>query len=322
VVKPTRGTVMVNARISALLELGSGFHPDYTGRDNVFLAAALMGLTRAEARERLDEIIAFADIGSHIDDPLKHYSSGMVVRLGFAVASALRPEVLITDEVLAVGDESFQRKCLRWMERYLSDGGSLIFVSHSMYHVQTLCTRALWLEDGRARLLGDSFEVTQQYLAWHEEKQRAEAPGKRVVPATMPSIRKVWIGRPDGEACDEFNQGEDVMVRGLAYSPDERAPVILAGVVRADGSAVFGTHSNDSGFVPAALGEGLFSYEMVLRAIPLLPGKYGFRSHALDPEGLRLFDTVETPFVVKGRSRDYGFVELPYKWSSGTALPD
>jgi lipopolysaccharide transport system ATP-binding protein len=107
----------------------------------------------------------------------------------------------------------------------------------------------------------------------------------------------------------------------VAYSPDGRAPVILAGVVRADGSAVWGTHSNDSGFTPTPLGEGLFSFGMTLRALPLLPGKYGFRSHALDPEGLRLFDTVETPFVVKGRSRDYGFVELPYEWSGGRMPP-
>jgi lipopolysaccharide transport system ATP-binding protein len=318
VVKPTRGTLQVNGRISALLELGSGFHPDYTGRDNIFLAAALMGLTRSETRERVDEIIAFADIGSHIDDPLKHYSSGMVVRLGFAVASTLRPEVLITDEVLAVGDESFQRKCIRWIERFLGDGGTLLFVSHSMYHVQTLCSRALWLDEGRARLYGDSFDVTQEYLAWHEQKQRAEAPAAaHVVPASMPSIRKVWIGRPDGQACDAFNQGDDVMVRGLAYSPDGRAPVILAGVVRADGSAVWGTHSNDAGFQPAPAGEGLFGFTMTLRGLPLLPGKYGFRTHALDPEGLRLFDTMETPFTVKGRTRDYGFVRLPHEWTPG-----
>ena len=317
VVKPTRGSVMVNARISALLELGSGFHPDYTGRDNIYLAAALMGLSRAETRERVGDIVAFADLGAHIDDPIKHYSSGMVVRLGFAVASALRPEVLITDEVLAVGDESFQRKCIRWIERYLGDGGTLLFVSHSMYHVQTLCSRALWLDQGQVRAQGDSFEVTQEYLAWHERKQRAEAPSGHVVPATMPSIRRVWIGRPDGQACEEFNQGDEVLVRGLAYSPDGRAPTILAGVVRADGTAVWGTHSNDAGFVPTPVGDGLFGFEMSLRDLPLLPGKYGFRTHALDPEGLRLFDTVETPFTVKGRTRDYGFVRLPHEWRPG-----
>jgi ABC-type polysaccharide/polyol phosphate transport system ATPase subunit len=320
VVKPTRGRVFINARISALLELGSGFHPDYTGRENIYLASALMGLSRSETRERIDDIVAFADIGDHIDDPIKHYSSGMVVRLGFAVATSLRPEVLITDEVLAVGDESFQRKCIRWIERYLEDGGTLLFVSHSMFHVQTLCSRALWLDHGRARMYGDSFDVTREYLAWHEEKQRAEAPARRQVPAGMPCIRDVWIGRPDGEPCDSFDQGDDVLVRGLAHSPDGRPPVILAGVVRADGSPVYGTHSNESGFVPVPAGEGLFRFEMLLRELPLLPGKYGFRSHALDPEGLRLFDTVETPFVVKGRTRDYGFVRLPHEWSGGKAV--
>ena len=139
VIEPTRGTVAVGGRVGALLELGSGFHPEYTGLANIDLAAALLGLTPREIAAKRDEIIAFADIGEHIDEPIKHYSSGMVVRLGFAVATALAPDVLITDEVLAVGDESFQKKCIAWMERYLADGGTLLLCSHSMYHVQKLC---------------------------------------------------------------------------------------------------------------------------------------------------------------------------------------
>ena len=120
-----------------------------------------------------DEIIAFADIGEHIDEPIKHYSSGMVVRLGFAVATTLSPDILITDEVLAVGDESFQKKCVAWMERYLEDGGTLIMCSHSMYHVQKLCRHALWLKDGRVERSGAAADVTQAYLAYHEEKRAA-----------------------------------------------------------------------------------------------------------------------------------------------------
>ena len=131
--------VAVSGRVGALLELGSGFHPEYTGLANIDLAAALLGLAPREIAAKRDEIIAFADIGEHIDDPIKHYSSGMVVRLGFAVATALAPDILITDEVLAVGDESFQKKCIAWMERYLADGGTLLLCSHSMYHVQKLC---------------------------------------------------------------------------------------------------------------------------------------------------------------------------------------
>ena len=170
VVRPTSGTIELNARIGALLELGAGFHPDHTGRENIWLAATLMGMTGAEIRENINDIIMFADIGEHIDRPIKHYSSGMVVRLGFAIVTAMRPDLLITDEVLAVGDEAFQKKCIRWMESYLSNGGTLMLCSHSMYHIEKLCGKALWLKDGRARLFGDAMDVTQEYLAYFEEK--------------------------------------------------------------------------------------------------------------------------------------------------------
>jgi lipopolysaccharide transport system ATP-binding protein len=136
VLTPSTGSVKVNARVGALLELGAGFHPEYSGRDNIALAAALYGLDAAETQAKLPQIIAFADIGRYIDEPVKHYSSGMVVRLGVAIVAALKPDLLITDEVLAVGDEAFQKKCVRWIEDYLGDGGTLILVSHSMYHVQ------------------------------------------------------------------------------------------------------------------------------------------------------------------------------------------
>src|SRR4030095_290065 len=167
VAPPTRGSVQVNGRVGALLELGSGFHPDYTGLANIDLAAALLGLAPDEIDEKRDEIIAFADLSEHINDPIKHYSSGMVVRLGFAVATALRPHILITDEVLAVGDESFQKKCIAWMEEYLSDGGTLLLCSHSMYHIQKLCRHALWLKGGRVERYGNAADVTQAYLVYH-----------------------------------------------------------------------------------------------------------------------------------------------------------
>ena len=172
VVRPSAGTVQVDARVGALLELGSGFHPDYTGRDNIHLSSALMGLSRSAVRDKIDAIIDFADIGAHIDEPIKHYSSGMVVRLGFAVATTLEPEVLITDEVLAVGDESFQKKCITWIESYLARGGTLLLCSHSMFHVQTLCPEALWIHHGGVRMRGSSFDVTREYLTYHEEKRR------------------------------------------------------------------------------------------------------------------------------------------------------
>jgi lipopolysaccharide transport system ATP-binding protein len=170
VLTPTNGTIALNGKVGALLELGAGFHPDYSGRDNIALAAALHGITGANLREFTPKIIAFADIGNYIDEPIKHYSSGMIVRLGFAIIATLKPDLLITDEVLAVGDESFQKKCIAWMQNYLDGGGTLILVSHSMYHIQKLCKRACWLRDGRVEMLGDVFDVTQAYLAWHERK--------------------------------------------------------------------------------------------------------------------------------------------------------
>ena len=138
VISPSRGSVEVNARIAALLELGAGFQPEFSGIDNVRMKAALLGMSSSELDSKLDEILAFADIGDYVYEPVKHYSSGMVVRLGFAVVSACDPELLITDEVLAVGDESFQKKCIRCIEAFLERGNTLLMVSHSMYIVKKL----------------------------------------------------------------------------------------------------------------------------------------------------------------------------------------
>ncbi|QJR16466.1 ABC transporter ATP-binding protein [Usitatibacter palustris] len=318
VVKPTRGTVSVAGRVSALLELGSGFHPDYSGRENIFLSAALMGLSSAETRDRVGEIVQFADIGEHIDEPVKHYSSGMVVRLGFAIATALRPEVLITDEVLAVGDESFQKKCIRWIEGYLANGGTLLLVSHSMYHVQTLCSRAMWLDAGKVKFAGDAFDVTREYVTWHEERQSREPVVARVAPsALVPAVRETWLERADGRPATTFAQGEDIVLEGIAYGPDSTPPKLAFGIGRADGTPVYGSHSDDAGFTPVPIGEGLYSFRLRIVAPRFLPGKYHFRAHSMDPQGLRLFDTVMQEFVVTGRTRDYGLVELAHAWEPG-----
>jgi lipopolysaccharide transport system ATP-binding protein len=316
VVKPTRGKAVVNGRVGALLELGSGFHPDYTGRDNIALSAALVGLSRAEVASRLEGIIEFADIGDHIDQPVKHYSSGMVVRLGFAIATALEPDVLITDEVLAVGDESFQRKCVQWMERYLRNGGTMLLCSHGMYHVQTLCQKAAWLHQGRLRAYGDSFSVTQDYLAWHEEKRREESAfgDRKQYAGEYYMLRSVATRNAGGSPTVEFAMDDTIDVRLEIYSPDDRTPVALVGLVRADGTPVYGTHSNERGFVPQRIGPNRYAFGVRFPRCALIPGKYQLRGHALDPEGLRLYDTVESSFVVRGATRDYGLVRLEHEW--------
>jgi len=312
VVPPTRGTVAVNGRVGALLELGSGFHPEYTGLANIELAAALLGLGPAEIAVKRDEIIAFADIGEHIHDPIKHYSSGMVVRLGFAVATALRPEILITDEVLAVGDESFQKKCVAWMEDYLSDGGTLLLCSHSMFHIQKLCRHALWLRDGRVEQYGDAMDVTQAYLAFHEEKS---ARSREPIAATVAAAAGVYAVQTLDLAPGEVLQtGDTLEVRGEVYSPDGRTPVVLVGIVRADGTPVYGVATDMEGVAPARLAHDRFRFGLTLPALSLLPGKYVVRAHAMDPEGVRLFDHVERSLVVTGASREMGLVRLPHRW--------
>ena len=320
VVRPTRGSVRVEGRVGALLELGSGFHPEYTGRENIHLSSALMGLSRSDTQANLQRIVEFADIGAHIDEPVKHYSSGMVVRLGFAVATVMNPELLITDEVLAVGDESFQKKCVAWLERYLAGGGTLLLCSHSMFHIQTLCQRTVWIHHGRVRLEGPSFDVTREYLTYHQERTAADrkAMQEHAVSAGVMRLEDAWLERPDGARESTFRRGDTLVLQATAFEPDDRPPVLLFGVVRVDGTAVYGSHSNENGFVPARLERTRFAWAVSFDRLSLLPGKYAMRVHILDPEGLRLYDTVEREFVVTGETRDYGVVELAHRWMPGT----
>lgn len=321
VVAPTTGHVRRNGRIAALLELGAGFHPEYTGRENVFLACALMGLTHSQVKEKLASIIEFADIGVYIDQPIKHYSSGMVVRLGFAVATSVTPDVLITDEVLAVGDESFQKKCVAWMETYLAQGGTLLLCSHSMYHIQKLCKHALWIDSGRVFMQGAAEDVARAYLAWHEEKARKVTDG---VPAVgnaagdthgLYSVELMHLnGQPASEAV-VVEMGQSLTMSGYVRSPDGRAPNVAVAIVRADGTPVYGLVSDMDGYV-LRYDEmrNAFRFEIVFQRLPLLPGNYVARAHAMDPEGLRLFDQLEQPFSISGTARELGLCRLEHHW--------
>lgn len=314
VLTPSSGQVQRRGRIGALLELGAGFHPEYSGRENVRMAAALHGLSAGELAKRMDQIEAFADIGNYLDEPVKHYSSGMVVRLGFALVSSLRPELLITDEVLAVGDESFQKKCIRWLDDYLGSGGSLLLVSHSMYHVQKLCQRALWLQHGQVQALGEVHDVTQRYLAWHERRQRPERAPEA---AGVADYGIDWVAL-NGEHDDvpvSVAMGDTLAVDVRVRSNDARAPVVLIGLVRADGTPVYGVSSEMDGASPASLGDGRFAYRLQFPALSLLPGSYQLRVHPLDPEGMRLFDTIERQLIVPGTAREFGLVRLPHTWT-------
>jgi len=319
VLTPSSGSVRVNARVGALLELGAGFHPDYSGRDNIALAAALYGLDSAETRAKLPQIIEFADIGRYIDEPVKHYSSGMVVRLGFAVVAALHPDLLITDEVLAVGDEAFQKKCVRWIEDYLSGGGTLILVSHSMYHIQKLCRQALWLKHGEVAASGDVYAVTQAYLAYQESKSAAAAPDRASLLGQNPEFHLLELSLNGTTTPLALMQRADLRVRARVHSREGRAPVVMFGIVRADGTPIYGVSSEMDGVHPMRESENVYCAEIIFPELALLPGSYVVKAHPLDPEGVRLFDTLERGLTVAGASREFGLVRLRHEWASADA---
>jgi len=175
ITEPTGGEALLRGRVASLLEIGTGFHPELTGRENIFLNGAILGMTRAEVRRKLDEIVAFAEIEKFIDTPVKRYSSGMHVRLGFAVAAHLEPEILIVDEVLSVGDYAFQRKCLGKMEEVSrGDGRTVLFVSHNLGSVTGLCGRAVWLAQGRVQSIGTADDVVAEYVRSQTDETRSD----------------------------------------------------------------------------------------------------------------------------------------------------
>jgi lipopolysaccharide transport system ATP-binding protein len=217
VAAPNKGRVRIRGRVSSLLEVGTGFHPELTGRENVYLNGAILGMTSNEIRRKFDEIIAFAEIAEFIDTPVKRYSSGMYVRLAFAVAAHLEPEILIVDEVLAVGDYEFQRKCLGKMKDVRTDGRTVLFVSHNMTAVNNLCARSILLEKGKIVADGPSADVTQTYLGMartrtqsHWEFTDSSDSGRRA------SVREVFILDANDQNREAYELTEDLQI-GLRY---------------------------------------------------------------------------------------------------------
>jgi lipopolysaccharide transport system ATP-binding protein len=229
---PTSGQIRVRGRIASLLEVGTGFHPDLTGRENIYLNGAILGMTKAEIRRKFDEIVDFADIEKSIDTPVKRYSSGMYVRLAFAVAAHLEPEILVVDEVLAVGDMAFQEKCLGKMGQVSREGRTVLFVSHNLQSVWSLCRTAIWMDRGKLRASGTAAEVIDLYrnhqsagnIASLENVQRAGTGRVRVT--------DIHLEDAEGNAATSFSAGGAVrIVLGYQASPDARLENLTAYVV-------------------------------------------------------------------------------------------
>lgn len=320
VVTPGIGRVERRGRLAALLELGAGFHPEFTGWQNVQMACAIMGLNPQETAEQMARIVEFADIGDHVQQPVKHYSSGMVVRLGFAVATCIRPDLLITDEILAVGDESFQRKCIAWIEEYLADGGTLLLCSHSMYHVQKLCQRALWIHQGRVRMAGCADEVARAYLDWHTSQHPSPRAQRSATPPAVKDANLYHVadwrinGQEDLTSLSVHPQAS-LLFEGTVYTPDGRRPHLAVGVALSNGEPLYGFSSDMDGYtLQPTTDPNHFVWRLTFDALPLLPARYILRVHAMDPEALRAFDHVEIQLQVEGRSRAMGSVQLPHHW--------
>jgi lipopolysaccharide transport system ATP-binding protein len=199
---PTQGEVQVNGRVAALLELGSGFNPEYSGRENIYMNGQLLGLSRQEIDERIDDIIEFADIGDFIDQPVKTYSSGMYVRVAFAVIAHVDADILVIDEALAVGDAFFTQKCMRFLRKFMNSG-TILFVSHDTAAVKNLCQRAIWLEKGKIQASGTAKEVSERYLqAFYEVAQGKSSSTKMLTSPQVLQLAKksrggemrVWLG--------------------------------------------------------------------------------------------------------------------------------
>lgn len=230
ITEPTEGYADIYGRVGALLEVGTGFHPELTGRENIFLNAAILGMSRREIEAKFDEIVDFAEVEQFIDTPVKHYSSGMTLRLGFAVAAHLEPEILIVDEVLAVGDARFQRKCMGKMGAVAGEGRTVLFVSHNLSAVQSLCQRVIWLHQGRIVKVGEPSEVIQAYLGSTMEMSSErvwtfdEAPGSDQV-----RLRRIAVRPVDGTPNDIITTQMPVAIEFEYWNlkPDQHLDVYL-----------------------------------------------------------------------------------------------
>ncbi len=335
ILEPTRGNVRTQGRIAALLELGSGFHPELSGRENVFLYGSLMGLGRREMAQKLEEIIDFADIGTFIDTEIKHYSSGMYTRLAFAAATAVDPDILITDEVLAVGDEAFQRKCMERIYGFRRAGKTIIFVSHALEVVRSLCDVAVWLDHGEQRALGPAGEVIDAYLADvnRKEQRRIEADRQREGLAAIDEqadeqarfrrgtreieITHVQLLNEAGEEQSVFHTQEPLIIR-MHYHAREpiSGPVFGVGIHHESGAWLIGPNTGFDGYrIPCVEGSGMVDYH--IPSLPLNTGRYQVSVAVVDSNQVHFYDMHDRayPLVVHSLvGQHYGMVTVPAQW--------
>jgi ABC-2 type transport system ATP-binding protein len=318
ILSPDKGSITSDGRIVALLELGAGFHPDLSGRENIYLNGAILGMSNAEITNRLDDIVDFSGLGQFIDTPVKNYSSGMVVRLGFAVATSVHPEILIIDEVLAVGDASFQQRCFEKIESFRQDGRTIILVSHGLPQVTQLCNNVAWIEKGELKALGPALEVVSDYTGTSYNAQpKAEGEIGERWGSGEAEITKVELLDEDSNTRDAYISGKPFNIK-ISY--DAHIPIddAVVGVRLTDlhGHPVWGTNTRRRGVgIPRIFGPGTISFNMT--ELPLLEGTYELTVALSDMSEVRAFDHWERRIrfnVHQHASFDEGIITVAGNW--------
>ncbi|PYQ31304.1 MAG: hypothetical protein DMF56_05235 [Acidobacteria bacterium] len=335
ILKPTSGTMTVNGRIAALIELGAGFHPEITGRENIYINGIMLGLTRREIDERFDRIVEFSGIGEFLDQPVKTYSSGMYVRLGFAVAVHVDPDILLIDEVLAVGDEEFSARCIAKIQEMKLRGVTLVFVTHQLDQVRNLCDRAVWLDHGLMEAIGDPMRVVDAYLQEVSGAAPASGAGTGEEPAAEaaaapqkqdPNEEERW---GSGEVVLKHvaltdHHGRELIAIGagtpitIDLDVEVRAPqddfVFGIGIYHADGTCVYGTNTDVEGYAPQQL-DANARVRFVTTSLDLVAGTYRIDA-AVHTRNGRAFDYRRNVlrFVVGSRVHDAGVYRPKHEW--------
>lgn len=317
---PTTGRIELYGRVGCLLEVGTGFHPELTGRENIFLSGAILGMRRMEIARKLEEIVAFAEVEKFLDTPVKRYSSGMFVRLAFAVAAHLEPEILLVDEVLAVGDLAFQKRCLGKMGDVAREGRTVLFVSHNMASIEALCKTCLFMRDGRVMAKGETKQMISHYMSTELEPESAFAslaahPGRRKGSTKM--MQSVELRDGTERVTGTIRMGESLSVSvAFACEANPITPVLGLVIKNSHGAAIFGVNNKFIGGyrfekrVPA----GVISCR--LDDLPLLPGRYSLDLYLND--GIQDLDVIFDAISVEVLSADvFGTGQLP---PPGTSL--
>jgi len=316
---PTSGRYTVRGRVTSLLELGAGFQTSFSGRDNIFMNAAMMGFSRKEAKAKYNEIVEFSELGDFINAPVRTYSSGMQARLGFSVAVSSEPDLLIIDEILAVGDMNFRRKCVDKIMSYKKRGKSMFFCSHSLYDVRQMCDRVIWMRDGRMQMLADSVTVTNEYAA-HENKIAEgsdEMPFQDLEKIDAENSPRVLDAHLlDGKTLKprtSFAPGDDVTVRVHVKNPNRDKLTIAVGAMRSDGTLCF-AHSTSFNNQTFDFEQGYI--DLHLPNLCLLSGEFTVPIWLFDEHGVHRFQ--ERPandnLIVQNRTKDLGLFLQEHRW--------